>query len=315
MALRRKLREPQDRGAAGRARPAHRPRHRSPRRRARARGRRRRRRRGSRAGRRGRELARSLDPLLASEHAFPGVGFFERREVAKLAEQPTADRRRVVARRARPIRTRRCGATSPRSRCAIPLAPPLAIARAIDAWRAGPPSLRGDGDAIRELLVEKLTTAGGEVRAGTVTEVSVSWGKISSVTLAERRRASAPARSSRASRRPSSSSCSARRRRSGSPSSPRAIAARRLSLHAQHRHRRGRHPRAHGADGRGDRRSRQGSGRRRRVLDPPRRDRRTGRVVATIAAVLAGRRPDRRRPARAEAAWRCAPACGSGSAT
>jgi len=33
-----------------------------------------------------REVARQLEPMLASEHAFPGVGFFERRELAKLAE-------------------------------------------------------------------------------------------------------------------------------------------------------------------------------------------------------------------------------------
>ena len=32
------------------------------------------------------ELARLVDPLFASEHAYPGVGFFERREVTKLAE-------------------------------------------------------------------------------------------------------------------------------------------------------------------------------------------------------------------------------------
>ncbi|MEO8554984.1 MAG: hypothetical protein ABI678_33625, partial [Kofleriaceae bacterium] len=57
-------------------------------------------------------------------------------------------------------------------------------ARALDAWYAGTPSLRGDGDAIRELLVEKLTTAGGEIRAGVVSDASVSWGKVSSLVLA-----------------------------------------------------------------------------------------------------------------------------------
>ena len=32
------------------------------------------------------EIARLVDPLLSGEHAFPGVGFFERREVARLSE-------------------------------------------------------------------------------------------------------------------------------------------------------------------------------------------------------------------------------------
>ncbi|HEY5944567.1 MAG TPA: hypothetical protein VIV40_03710, partial [Kofleriaceae bacterium] len=50
-------------------------------------------------------------------------------------------------------------------------------------WYAGPPALRGDGDTIRELLVEKLTTAGGELRSGKVSEATVSWGKLASITL------------------------------------------------------------------------------------------------------------------------------------
>ncbi|HET9625634.1 MAG TPA: hypothetical protein VFP84_29910, partial [Kofleriaceae bacterium] len=33
------------------------------------------------------EVARLFDPVLTAEHAFPGVGFFEKREVARLAEQ------------------------------------------------------------------------------------------------------------------------------------------------------------------------------------------------------------------------------------
>jgi phytoene dehydrogenase-like protein len=60
---------------------------------------------------------------------------------------------------------------------------PAGIARAIDAWRAGPVPMRGDSDALRELLRDKLATAGGEVRAGSVTAIDVSWGKIASITL------------------------------------------------------------------------------------------------------------------------------------
>jgi hypothetical protein len=131
----------------------------------------------------GAEVARLFDPILSGEHAFPGVGFFERREVAKLADQlgevagawwteVESDPNVAIWRGLAAIALRH------------PAAPPAAIARALDAWFAGPPALRGDGDAIRELLVEKLTTAGGEVRSGTVTEANISWGKISSLTLA-----------------------------------------------------------------------------------------------------------------------------------
>jgi phytoene dehydrogenase-like protein len=128
-------------------------------------------------------LARLVDPFVSSEHAFPGVGFFEKRELSKLADE-------LVASAASWWNDAK-GATGSslwRHLAAIALRHPdpaaPAVARAIDAWRTGPAPVRGDGDAIRELLVEKLTTANGEVRSGKVSEIGVSWGKISTVTLA-----------------------------------------------------------------------------------------------------------------------------------
>lgn len=129
------------------------------------------------------ELARQLDPLLGGEHALPGVGFFEKREVAKLAERASSDASAWWSEASQDP-----SAPLWKALAAIalrhPSASPMAIARALDAWRAGPAAMKGDGDGIRELLVEKLTTAGGEVRTGKVTEISVSWSKISSITLA-----------------------------------------------------------------------------------------------------------------------------------
>jgi phytoene dehydrogenase-like protein len=128
------------------------------------------------------EIARLFDPVVASEHAFPGVGFFEKRELAKLTEHAE-----TAARAWWTDAERDPNAAIWRQLAAIalrhPAPPPIAIARAVDAWRTGPTSLRGDGDAIRELLAEKLTTAGGEIRAGKVTELGVSWGKLTSLTL------------------------------------------------------------------------------------------------------------------------------------
>ena len=128
------------------------------------------------------DIARQLDPMLSSEHAFPGVGFFERRELGKLAERLEQE----AAAWWTEAQTQP-GSTLWRHLAAValrhPHPPPAAIARAVDAWHHGPASLRGDGDAIRDLFVEKLTTAGGEVRVGRVSEIGVSWGKISSVTL------------------------------------------------------------------------------------------------------------------------------------
>lgn len=130
-----------------------------------------------------REVARRLEPMLASEHAFPGVGFFERRELAKLAEPLAHDAAAWWSEASGGP-----GSQLWKQLAAIalrhPAAPPAAIARAIDAWRSGPTALRGDGDAIRELIIEKLTTAGGELRAARATALGVSWGKIASITLA-----------------------------------------------------------------------------------------------------------------------------------
>jgi phytoene dehydrogenase-like protein len=128
------------------------------------------------------EIARLFDPVLAGEHAFPGIGFFEKRELARLTEQAAAAATAWWAEAERDPHGalwRQLAAVALRH----PAPPPIAMARAIDAWRTGPVALRGDGDAIRELLVEKLTTAGGEVRAGRIAELGLSWGKITSLTL------------------------------------------------------------------------------------------------------------------------------------
>jgi len=128
------------------------------------------------------EIARLFDPMLTTEHAFPGVGFFEKRELAKLTEHAAE-----AARTWWTDAERDPHATLWRQLAAIaqrhPAPAPIAIARAVDAWRTGPATLRGDGDAIRELFTEKLTTAGGEIRAGKVSELGVSWGKLTNLTL------------------------------------------------------------------------------------------------------------------------------------
>ncbi|HSS00828.1 MAG TPA: hypothetical protein VLM79_27410, partial [Kofleriaceae bacterium] len=110
------------------------------------------------------EIARAFDVVLGSEHAFPGVGFFEKRELGKLTEQAAEAAAAWWADAERDPHGalwRQLAAIAQRH----PEPPPIAIARALTAWRSGPAALRGDGDAIRELLIEKLTTAGGEIRA------------------------------------------------------------------------------------------------------------------------------------------------------
>jgi len=133
------------------------------------------------------EVAHAADALLVGDDAFPGVGFFERRDVARqtarVAELAAAWWRDVEA----------CG--DPAMIAALtrlPAAaggrvidpPPAAVARALELWRQGAPSLRGDGTGLRELLLDKLTAANGEVRTATVTELHQGWSKINAVRLA-----------------------------------------------------------------------------------------------------------------------------------
>lgn len=131
-------------------------------------------------------ISAALDPLLAGEGAFPAIGFWERRDAGKLASKVEADA-------AAWWQSATGQLTDPGAHAAV-IGPaviaagdsgvaPAAAARALDLWRTGVTPLRGDGDALREALVEKLVGAGGEVRPGPVAELTMSWGKIGSVVL------------------------------------------------------------------------------------------------------------------------------------
>lgn len=134
------------------------------------------------------EVARHADPLLASEHAFPAVGFWERREVAKLADRAHAEAELWWSKAGEAL-----GGSAGLALLRLPAAlgdvcvdpSPLAVIRALDNWRQAAPALRGDLDGLSELLLERLTSASGEHRAGGAQELGFGWSKVSSVrTLA-----------------------------------------------------------------------------------------------------------------------------------
>jgi len=131
-------------------------------------------------------VSASLDALLAGDAAFPAIGFWERRDAGKAASKVETD--------AASWWQAATGAlTDPGAHAAVigpaviaaadPGVAAAAAARALDMWRTGVTPLRGDGDALRELLIEKLTGAGGEIRSGFVAELTMSWGKIGGVVL------------------------------------------------------------------------------------------------------------------------------------
>jgi hypothetical protein len=130
------------------------------------------------------EIARAADPLLAGDAAFPGVGFWERREVARQADKAAADATAWWAKTEEALAGSEALAllrlpAAIGDGCIVPS--PLALARSLDSWRAAAPALKGDLDGLVEMLGERLTSASGERRAGHAAEIGFGWSKITSV--------------------------------------------------------------------------------------------------------------------------------------
>ncbi len=130
------------------------------------------------------ELARLADPLLVGDAAFPGVGFWERREVNRAADRAAEESAAWWQR----VETELAGTAAlallrlPSALGDVAIDPgPLAIAHALDCWRGGAPGLRGDLEGLVELLVERVASASGEERDGAAAELGFGWGKLSGV--------------------------------------------------------------------------------------------------------------------------------------
>jgi hypothetical protein len=131
-------------------------------------------------------VSAALDALITGDAAFPGIGFWERRDTGKLAAKLGADAAAwwQAATGALTDPGAHAAVIGPAViACSDPGPAAAAAARALDMWRTGVTPLRGDGDAVRELMIEKLTGAGGEIRPGQVAELTMSWGKIGAVVL------------------------------------------------------------------------------------------------------------------------------------
>jgi hypothetical protein len=128
--------------------------------------------------------ARALDMLIADEHGFPGGGFFERRETSKWVTNAERESQGFSATLQKGVL-----AVAPWLHALFalwdrhPNVTGANSARALDVLSAGVVPLRGTADAMRELLLERLANSGGEVRVGRVAEMSISWSKVTSLTL------------------------------------------------------------------------------------------------------------------------------------
>lgn len=126
----------------------------------------------------------ALAPLATTEHAFPALGFWERRDVRKILDSTSASAEQVgealgrIPEDLRGVIAALAAVGQRTGECR-----PLSLARALTAWRGGCLPLRGDGDAVRDLIAEKFALAGGERRAAVAVELTQGWNKISGVRL------------------------------------------------------------------------------------------------------------------------------------
>jgi hypothetical protein len=130
------------------------------------------------------ELGRPLDAVMTTDQVFPHSGFL-RRELVRTVDKAGSDAEQGLRSPATSTELAAVGKAIAALWTRHPEPPPVALGRALDACRGGVLPLRGDGDALRELVLEKLLAAGGEARVGKVRELAMSWGKISSVTIGQ----------------------------------------------------------------------------------------------------------------------------------
>jgi hypothetical protein len=136
------------------------------------------------------DVSRVLEPVFGQDIAFPPDGFFEKREIPRLAARPPLASEPLLpdlpaghpARAFVTLPAAFSGSADPRTLS------PTAIARSFDLWRRGVARVEGGRDALRQLLLEKLRTQhAGEVQLVDPAGISQSWGgRASGLALADR---------------------------------------------------------------------------------------------------------------------------------
>ncbi len=129
-------------------------------------------------------VAALFDAPLA-DNAFPPSGFWSKREIGRETERAAEDGRAWLAALEDPALRALASLPAAIAASADPRAlSPAAVARGFHGWRHDAARLPGDWHTLRELLVDKLTHAGGELGTGKVEELTFGWGKVSGVRLA-----------------------------------------------------------------------------------------------------------------------------------
>ncbi|HWM86353.1 MAG TPA: hypothetical protein VNO33_10960 [Kofleriaceae bacterium] len=136
------------------------------------------------AGERASRVAGLLEPIFALDIAVPPTGFWERREMGRIAGRlldeaedwrEGLDRELEQALLSLPAVFGTNTAPGDLS--------PVACARAFAEWRQGIAHLPGGWEALRAIFVDKFTSHNGEIRAVEVESFATSWSKVTGLRL------------------------------------------------------------------------------------------------------------------------------------
>jgi phytoene dehydrogenase-like protein len=131
-------------------------------------------------------IARLLEPVFSQDIAMPPTGFWERREIGRVAgrlEEEARAWKRGVDELQLSIRPLFSLPAVLGTHAGEPALSPSALSRSFDMWRRGAPRLPGDLATLREMFLEKFASHNGELRTGIPIELTFNWGKVTGVKL------------------------------------------------------------------------------------------------------------------------------------
>ena len=132
--------------------------------------------------RRAADVGRGLDALFSSEATVPATSYRAKRDATKLLTSLEAAARGLLESEPSELMRILWGAPAAFSSALwYEQQPAVTRLRAFDMWRQGAPRLEGQVGGLRELLVDKFLSHGGELLDDRPVELTYSWGKVSGV--------------------------------------------------------------------------------------------------------------------------------------
>lgn len=129
------------------------------------------------------DIANAMDGAFGQDIAVPPTGFWEKRELSRIASQVAAGVSAFseAAQNAGDLARFLSAPALMSSRSNEPTE--AAVARWVALWRGGTPRLAGDLGDLRTIFEDKLKTHNGEIKDVACTEIAIGWGKATGCSL------------------------------------------------------------------------------------------------------------------------------------